>query len=306
MEELLEATVRQRQVEFGPAPRMPNPMRARLHREIARGQSATESPPRQSWLAAFWPQISVIPAVAAVLLVSSALWLKNERPGEQVALRLATRAPVEADAAAPLQSLEVAPVDEPLLDFVEPEIAAAAPTIASVAPPAAAAAAPPITAARGFVASPPVEKMDGRQRFSQNAVRANQGAHILNTFDLHQEGQQIRVVDEDGSTYTGTLEPIARNEARAGARESLWYAPAKEKKESADSIEFRFRAVGFNVRVQKQVVFEGNYFATPAVEEKQSRADAVARETHTPARIIGTARIPGEPPLPVDAVSVSR
>ena len=58
IEELLEASAKARRAEFGADPKMPNPMRARLHDEIARLGREDQQPERRSWLSLFWPQVS--------------------------------------------------------------------------------------------------------------------------------------------------------------------------------------------------------------------------------------------------------
>ncbi|MGZ5022145.1 MAG: hypothetical protein ACXWFY_06735, partial [Chthoniobacterales bacterium] len=78
IEELLEASARARRAEFGADPQMPNPMRAQLHEEIARLARNEKPEERRSWLANFWPQLSLATAVAAMLVVASFFWLRTE------------------------------------------------------------------------------------------------------------------------------------------------------------------------------------------------------------------------------------
>jgi len=51
IEEMLEALAKARRAEFGDDPKMPNPMRARLHEEIARAGAAEDEKveSRGSW-----------------------------------------------------------------------------------------------------------------------------------------------------------------------------------------------------------------------------------------------------------------
>src|SRR6478609_3861573 len=55
MEQMLEALAKARRAEFGDDPKMPNPMRERLHEEIARAEAAEEEnvESRQSWVTRF-------------------------------------------------------------------------------------------------------------------------------------------------------------------------------------------------------------------------------------------------------------
>src|SRR4051812_27001055 len=111
IEELLEASARKRRAEFGAEPQMPNPMRARLHEEIARLNRADEPKPRRSWLAIFWPQLSIATAVAAVLLTTAVVWKRGQSSRESGDVKLAMSAPPAAaqDATSVLKDLETAP-----------------------------------------------------------------------------------------------------------------------------------------------------------------------------------------------------
>ena len=143
-----------------------------------------------------------------------------------------------------------------------------------------------------------------------NAKLKQAAANVLDSFQVEQDGRQIRVVDADGSTYTGKLEAVAQNAARAlGRAEAQTSAPAanapatRGKDSASNENEFYFRATGYNGSLKKEVVFEGNYIAPPATPQKS--AD-FKKEGQTPARIVGTAKVPGESPVEVDAVAVTR
>src|SRR4051794_15866856 len=95
IEELLEASAQARRAQFGAEPKMPNPMRARLHEEIARLDRVEEPKPRRSWLAIFWPQISMATAVAAVLVTAAVVWTGHKSEPESKEMQLAMNAPAE-------------------------------------------------------------------------------------------------------------------------------------------------------------------------------------------------------------------
>src|SRR4030095_8194110 len=69
------------------------------------------------------------------------------------------------------------------------------------------------------------QKMEGatvRQQFSQTSAnqtfrrdaKLQQAANVLNNFQVEQDGRQIRIVDADGSTYTGKIERLSQSDAR--------------------------------------------------------------------------------------------
>jgi len=159
-----------------------------------------------------------------------------------------------------------------------------------------------------------------RQQFSKNASdqafrsKLKQTLNILNEFHVEQTDHEIRVVDGDGSTYSGRLEPLAKNDARSIFNQKRNYAappsraPASfDDKAQAANAEFYFRATGYNSSLKKRVVFEGNYIASSsAAQKKTAGAKAEERDEQTRARITGTAKIPGESPLQIDAIAVAK
>ena len=70
---MLEALAKARRAQFGDDPKMPNPMRARLHEEIARVGAAEDEKveSRGSWLTMFWPRVTVAAALATLISYSS-------------------------------------------------------------------------------------------------------------------------------------------------------------------------------------------------------------------------------------------
>src|SRR4029077_11214993 len=150
------------------------------------------------------------------------------------------------------------------------------------------------------------------QSFRSNA-QISRAANVLNTFQVQQEGSEIRVLDADGSTYTGKIEQLANSELdsritarRDAAKQTRSYAAAKTTRENESATpQSYFRATGFNVSLKKTLVFEGNYAAPPA--QQPARATSNDREraesSRDRARIVGTVRVNGETPVEVDAVA---
>jgi hypothetical protein len=159
-----------------------------------------------------------------------------------------------------------------------------------------------------------------RQQFSQNAAdqvlrsKSKQALNILNEFRVEQTDHEIRVVDVDGSTYSGKLEPLAQNDARSILNQKRNYAAPSSRaatsfddKPQAANAEFYFRATGYNSSLKKHLVFEGNYIASSAsAQKKVAKAEAEERDEQIPARITGTAKIRGESPVQIDAIAVAK
>src|SRR5436190_8693711 len=92
IEEMLEALAKARRAEFGGDPKMPNPMRARLHEEIARaGVTEDEKDEsRGSWVTRFWPRVTVAAALATLIVLVPAIWWNRTHPlaeSDDLALR---------------------------------------------------------------------------------------------------------------------------------------------------------------------------------------------------------------------------
>jgi len=157
-----------------------------------------------------------------------------------------------------------------------------------------------------------------RQQFSKDAAnqafrsKLKQTANILNEFQVEQSDHEIRLVDADGSTYSGKLESLAQNDARSiynqkkNAPFSQGARAFDEKAQSANA-EYYFRATGYNTSFKKSLVFEGNYIAPLGVAQKKvakAKTESEERDEEASARITGVAKVHGESPVQIDAVAV--
>jgi len=143
--------------------------------------------------------------------------------------------------------------------------------------------------------------------------KLKQTINILNEFQVEQTDHEIRLVDADGSTYSGKLEPLAQNDARSILNQKQNYtAPSSRATSSLDdktqstNAEFYFRATGYNSTLKKPLIFEGNYIASSVAQKKMAKAEAEERDEQIPARITGTAKIRGESPVQIDAIAVTK
>jgi hypothetical protein len=378
IEQMLEALAKARRAEFGDDPKMPNPMRARLHEEIARSGAADDEKieSRGSWLTMFWPRVTVAAALATFIVLVPAIWWNRSHPlaeSGDLALRDRTAGAANAPNAAvsgpdtlvkaPAVSateptvnladnsqIKIEPAATPASEaealksstrlaqgraatespnevmkgFTDKEIAAAKSEAAPAAAPAAGAdskaksdtmtaAAPPVaqsSLAGSLGMTQQFAQQSGIQSFRNNA-QVNRSANVLNTFQVQQQGSEIRVLDADGSTYTGKIEQLANNAEidsrittrRDAAKQTRRYA-AKAARENESAVpQSYFRATGFNVSLKKTLVFEGNYAAPPAQQPATANDRERAEQSRDWARIVGTVRVNGEAPVEVDAVA---
>lgn len=405
IEELLEASAQARRAAFGADPKMPNPMRARLHDEVARMAREDDSEPRSRWIGIWWPRIAIGAAMAALVIGAPIMWWQS-RQSTGDSFRLAMERTVASKAinepALPSLPAQAAPEAQPELDKTLADSAStiaagessnaasdatksldlareaegdssalkkfAEVAIASPPQPAGteslganeksraelrarllaeqkghlasgaskvdqAPAAPKTSEEFAKETSRPVIADSGllgqkqktenfRQQFSQTSanevfrrdVKLQQAANVLNNFQVEQDGRQIRVVDADGSTYSGKIERLSQNDTRNLSKEKQNYAARSARTAAAAATkdadgstgdEFYFHATGYSGSLKKSLIFEGNYIVTASPRQKASDDLTSKKGEEMQARIVGTAKIHGEPPVPVDAVSVS-
>jgi len=376
IEQMLEALAKARRAQFGEDPKMPNPMRARLHEEIAQVGAAEEESveSRPSWVTMFWPRLTVAAALATLLVLIPAIWWNRSHPlAESGNLALRDRTAGAADGLNPAAPAEGTVAKGAALSATEPTVnladnsqkkgePAATPAseaealassarvaqgraaiespsqatkdeIASAKIQAAPAAAPPAADSKAksdamAAAAPPVAQPSSSgslvmtQQFSQqsgiqsfrNKAQVSGAANVLNTFQVQQQGNEIRVLDADGSTYTGKIEQLAKNaeldsrmtRRRDAAKQTRSYAAkAARENESAISPQSYFSATGYNVSLKKTLVFEGNYEVPPAQQPAKATSNdrQRAESSRDQARIVGTVRVNGDAPVDVDAIA---
>jgi hypothetical protein len=379
IEQMLEALAKARRAQFGSDPKMPNPMRTRLHEEIARAGAAQHENTewRPSWVTMFWPRLTVAAALATLIVLVPAIWWNQSHQVSgvgNVALRERTAAAGSAlsSAASAEDTLNKAPaVSAPeqkinLADnnkinvesakpseleasrssthFAEGRVATELPSQATkggfdkeidganvqAAPAAApaggvrdsksesdrmAAVAPPIaqpSSASNLATKQQFSQQSAGQSF-RNTAQVSQAANVLNTFQVQQQGSDIRVVDADGSTYTGKIEQSAKSAEldsrvtarRDAAKQTQRYAAKSARENESTAPQSYFRATGYNMSLKKTVVFEGNY-AAPSTQQSAmagSQDSERSQQSSNQARIVGTVRVNGEAPVQVDAIA---
>ena len=379
MEQMLEALAKARRAQFGDDPKMPNPMRARLHDEIAQAGTVkdenVESGP--SWITMFWPRLTVAAALATLLVLVPAIWWNQSHPvagrGELALRDRAAGASAKLNSVVPEKDalaavpaitvteatvnlaknsqIKVEPAAKPSSDAemakssthvaegrattefpsqetkeFDREIASAKVQAAPAAAPLAgadskaksdtlAAAAPPVSqpsSGGGLATTQQFFQQSTGQSFRNNA-QVSVGANVLNTFQVQQEGNEIRVLDADGSTYTGKIEQSVKGAEldsriaaqREVAKQTPRYAAKAVGENKPASPQSYFRATGYNLSLKRTVVFEGNY-AAPAPQQPtmtttndRQRAEQIRER----ARIFGIVLVNGEAPVEVDAIA---
>jgi hypothetical protein len=194
-----------------------------------------------------------------------------------------------------------------------PAAAAAAGVDSKTKSEAIAGVAPPVaqpSLAQDLATTQQFSQQSALQSFRNNA-QVSRAKNVLNTFQVQQEGSEIRVLDADGSTYTGKIEQAKGVEldSRVTARRYAAKQPRTDAAQAGESEsaapQSYFRTTGYNVSLKKTLVFEGNYAASAAqLPAKATTNDRErAESTRDRARIVGTVRVNGEAPVEVDAIA---
>ena len=357
IEDLLDATAKARRAQFGADPKMPNPMRAQLHHEVARMARGDESQESGHWFRILWPRLAFTTAFALILVSLSTLWWWREhQTSSDETMKLAMQEPARetpppdkvfeqgagaapaaptfadsnAAASAPAEAAKdayalgrfaeatIAPSTAPMSDGLVVDGNKTDQLLRTDKSLAAKEAKPAAPATGSFAQSRQITNF--RQQFSKNTAnqalrsKLKQTANILNDFQVEKSDHEIRLVDADGSTYSGELEPLAQNDARSVYNQKKRYdapssraAPTFDEKAQSANAEYYFRATGYNTSLKKSLVFEGNYIAPLAVAQKKvakAKTESEERDEEASARITGVAKVHGESPVQIDAIAV--
>lgn len=112
---------------------------------------------------------------------------------------------------------------------------------------------------------------------NQSDPAASNKAAVLANFRVDQQGDQLRIVDSDGSVYAGVVQPLTTTTIAARAepaftrgtqtRSAAETPPAPMKSDASDTPtqNYAFEVIGTNVSLQQRVVFNGVLLDTATV-----------------------------------------
>jgi hypothetical protein len=129
------------------------------------------------------------------------------------------------------------------------------------------------------VASQAYNRMDNPPDGKRAFRSVNVPAPVLTSFRLEQNGRDLRVVDADGSIYTGAVE-IARQESAAPAafggppKNKPVAAPSTKTSSQAAAQNYFFSVAGTNRNLNQNVVFSGNLIPLTNILSLRSNAGA--------------------------------
>jgi len=142
------------------------------------------------------------------------------------------------------------------------------------------------------------------------AVKKSSAGDVLDSFSVAQEGNQITMVDSDGSQYTGFVQPMALSGAMANSPAPASTTPAPSRRaggltsagafnmvtfDSSGTQNYTFRVTGTNVSLKQLVVFSGKFVALTngVVTRGESVTNSIASDQFGPAAALQNLRIEG-------------
>mgnify|MGYP007107477605 FL=1 len=305
-------------------------MRAQLQSEIRRTfESSAEQPSDFRWILALWPRFAFGAAILGLLMVA-AFW--NSGTGRsnqsfQVASESSTRSAPSApatggaqanrlnleDADKAAQSAPEKPLDSGRSGALEPQrLLSELPTNGTVGElvsdtklELALAESVPAEVGLSAVAAPLSEtntvsftRLNSSDRYRRN-FNSPPYPEILQSFEAVVQGTSLRIIDTDGSVYTGTIQAGVGFDRTAGKAAAGSVAAGQAESSPA----FGFRVTGRSRSLNQPVVLTGTVVDTSVTPT--GRGSAHSRDLGGilgNGRIQGTARIGTRQEFPLEAV----
>jgi hypothetical protein len=108
---------------------------------------------------------------------------------------------------------------------------------------------------------------------------------VLTSFHLERNGQQIRILDEDGSVYSGE---VANKPVQAVQPGKQAQSPSLD----GNGFNFAFQVTGVNRGIKKKVVFNGIFQAEPASGQSGAASGGAITSTGTAQQARTVERVP--------------
>lgn len=342
IEKMLRECAGHERKAHGPAPAMDSATKRLLRTDVAKRYEREEPSGESFWKAlfgrpawAFGIALLLLTAVAGTITLSftakrgTVEMAKSddakEPPDQKVAVGIAREiagnsAEADSRAASANASSAVATGTMPQgqADLTDLNLT---PAVTSVAAPTAAAstpAAPQVAqekAVSNSVASPvrssgrlasPV--VGGNTAFYVNTLATNAAGKlaltaVMSSFQVEQRGMTIRIVEKDGSVYSGTLQPVldgAVNGTNILARSRLGFEASKMFVVTATGLN---RSLGQRVTFSGQLAVETNAPTAPRSGRREARDTAPGSGVLTRSRIIGDAVVESGGVMHVEAAA---
>ena len=296
IEKQLRAAAEQRRKDAGGKFELHPASRQLLQGEVVRVRGRKSAPSRP----VFWPRFAWGTSMLAVLAIGVWVLVSSQKKSEIISPVIGDGGYVQ-DAAAVKENQRAA--KESHINGSQSQVAATSPAkeVAAAIPPAVEVDRTATVAAfvRAENAALPTQKPSAQYNFS-NANIASSGiatlqskteraqssaaeSSLLNSFQLEQQGNQIRILDHDGSVYDGTLlADTSNNDVRQRKITDTKLVP-ESLKAAADKTatlankdnkllqqNFRFVAAGTNLSLRQLVTIKGEFITDKGASENLS------------------------------------
>jgi len=281
MDELLRAYAQQRRQQAEPALVMHPATRKLLQDEVKRtcGATPAPTPSRPGWFSARWPLGALGGALAVLLLMFTVFHTPAPKPSPATTKNEGRR---QKEEKSDMLTLNPAPATSRM----ERNLSEAKSAPGSGATLAAGNSATQPTPRDGRYGGAPHENTSavastafasvspaandgsdvGAGEFIQVHDRALAGAaesppsNVLSTFHFSRAGQNVRVVDADGSIYDGQ---VLGGIPVGGATEQFAKKPKDADQDANQNANYAFKVAGTNYNLRQNVVFTGNVLDMP-------------------------------------------
>ena len=138
---------------------------------------------------------------------------------------------------------------------------ASAPTFAAEAMKRETAQPAPASEGAGVSAGEFVQLHDGVKEQAKESPLSN----VLSDFHVRRSGQNVSIVDADGSVYVGhVVNDISPRRGRGGTGSIASAGAAETRKDTKEDANWRFTVTGTNMQLQQKVIFTGSVQAMTA------------------------------------------
>jgi hypothetical protein len=285
MDEWLRAYAKKRREQAEPPTQMHPATRKFLQNEVKRTWRAAATPPRQNWRTLRWPLVLVGGGFAALMVMLAVIntQMRSLMPASVPMNRSLSqakpmlKAPAQASET-PQRGLAASAQPSSTDTFLRAKKAANAP-----APEADKSGDGLDVVAGAFVQVP------GR---NQAKEAQSPVSSVLSEFQMRRSGQNVRIVDADGSVYAGQVLSDNYGDSSLAARGGgARGGMARTRQDANESENWRFKVTGTNHHLQQNIVFTGNVQAMPPAAQT-SNAAALNRNAPQAQNAPGTAPIP--------------
>jgi hypothetical protein len=267
MDEWLRTYAKKRKEQADPPAQMHPATRKFLQDEVKRTLGAAAAPPRQNWRTLRWPLVLLGSGFAALMVMLAVI-------NTQMRSLMPASVPMDRSLS---QARPMLKAPAQLSETPQRDLAASAqqPPSTGAFLGAKKAASAPAPEADKSGDGLDVVAGDFVQVPGRNQAKEAQSpiSSVLSEFQMRRSGQNVRIVDADGSVYAGQVLSENYADSSLAARGGVAGEGTTRTHQNAnDSENWRFKVTGTNHHLQQNIVFTGSVVAMPPAAPTGSAA----------------------------------